>query len=95
MVADGEAVFSRACDAAGQRVLIQFPAGALGDTIAWFSYAERFALRHRSHTTIAIRERFIALFAPRHPLERRRMRNHDMVPSPECSVTMDPLSHPR
>ena len=33
-------------DAGGRDVLIQFPVGTLGDSIAWFSYAARFGERH-------------------------------------------------
>jgi autotransporter strand-loop-strand O-heptosyltransferase len=33
-------------DATGRDVLIQFPVGTLGDSIAWFSYAARFGARH-------------------------------------------------
>jgi autotransporter strand-loop-strand O-heptosyltransferase len=35
--------------------------------VGWFSYAERFALQQRSKTTIAMREKFIPLFAPVYP----------------------------
>jgi autotransporter strand-loop-strand O-heptosyltransferase len=38
-------VFEHEYDAAGRDVLIQFPVGTLGDSIAWFSYAARFAER--------------------------------------------------
>ena len=30
-----------------QHVLIQFPVGTLGDILAWFPYAARFAETHR------------------------------------------------
>jgi autotransporter strand-loop-strand O-heptosyltransferase len=33
-------------DATGHDVLIQFPVGTLGDSIAWFSYAARFGAHH-------------------------------------------------
>jgi autotransporter strand-loop-strand O-heptosyltransferase len=65
--ADGEAVFSHAYDAAGQPVLIQFPAGTLGDTVGWFSYAERFAKKYGCRTTITMRANFIPMFAPEYP----------------------------
>jgi autotransporter strand-loop-strand O-heptosyltransferase len=44
--AEAEVVLDHLFDLAGQEVLIQFPIGTLGDTLAWFSYAERFAERH-------------------------------------------------
>jgi autotransporter strand-loop-strand O-heptosyltransferase len=39
-------VFSHDYDAANRDVLIQFPVGTLGDTLAWFPYAARFAEAH-------------------------------------------------
>lgn len=44
----GEAclVFTHDYDAAGRDILIQFPIGTVGDSIAWFSYACRFGERH-------------------------------------------------
>ena len=39
-------VFRHDLDLSGKDVLIQIPEGALGDTIAWFSYVERFQKRH-------------------------------------------------
>jgi len=65
--ADGEAVFSHAYDAAGRAVLVQLPAGTLGDTLAWFPAAERFRRRHRCAVTVSIRARFLPLFAPVYP----------------------------
>jgi autotransporter strand-loop-strand O-heptosyltransferase len=40
-------VLSHDHDLTGREVLIQFPVGTLGDTLAWFSYCSRFADRHR------------------------------------------------
>jgi len=39
-------VMSHDHDLTGQHVLIQFPIGTLGDTLAWFSYCDKFARRH-------------------------------------------------
>jgi hypothetical protein len=39
-------VFSHDYDPSGRDVLIQFPVGTLGDTLAWFPYAARFAEAH-------------------------------------------------
>jgi autotransporter strand-loop-strand O-heptosyltransferase len=41
-----EPVWRHEFDPAGQDVLIQFPIGTLGDTLAWFPYAARFAAKH-------------------------------------------------
>ena len=38
-------VFAHDYDASGQKVLIAFPVGTLGDSVAWLSYAVRFAER--------------------------------------------------
>jgi autotransporter strand-loop-strand O-heptosyltransferase len=65
--ADGVEALKHEYDAGGQAVLIQFPAGTLGDTIGWFPYAERFGQRRRCRLTVAVRERFIPLFAPMYP----------------------------
>ncbi len=48
---DGDAaeprlVFNHEYEARGRDVIIQFPIGTLGDTLAWFPYAARFAERH-------------------------------------------------
>ena len=50
LAADGteRAVLDHAFDLAGKDVLIQFPVGTLGDVLAWFPYAARFAEKHRS-----------------------------------------------
>ncbi len=39
-------VLSHDCDLTNRDVLIQFPIGTLGDTLAWFSYCDVFAKRH-------------------------------------------------
>lgn len=41
-----EPFFSHRFDARGREVMLQLPIGTLGDTIAWFSYVERFQRRH-------------------------------------------------
>ena len=54
-------------DASGRDVLIAFPVGTFGDTIAWLAYATRFADRHKCKLTIAMAERLIPLFAGAYP----------------------------
>ncbi len=65
--AGAELVFTHVYDAAGRPVLVQFPAGTLGDTLAWFPAAEQFRLRHRCNLTVSVRARFLPLFAPVYP----------------------------
>ncbi|MCI4677155.1 autotransporter strand-loop-strand O-heptosyltransferase [Rhodoblastus acidophilus] len=60
-------VFAHDYDASGREVLIAFPVGTLGDTIAWLSYAVRFADKHKCRLTIAMAERLIPLFAGAYP----------------------------
>lgn len=40
-------IFTHDYDAADREVMIQLPAGTLGDSIGWFSYVERFQQKHR------------------------------------------------
>jgi autotransporter strand-loop-strand O-heptosyltransferase len=61
-------VLTHEYDAAGREVLIQFPVGTLGDSIAWFSYACRFAERHPGcRLTCAIAEPIIPLVRDAYP----------------------------
>ncbi len=60
-------VFEHNYDAAGQKVLIAFPVGTLGDSVAWLSYAVRFAEAHKCNLTIAMAGRLIPLFAGAYP----------------------------
>ncbi len=55
-------------DAAGREILIQFPVGTLGDSIAWFSYACRFGDRHPGcRLTCAMSQLIIPLFRDAYP----------------------------
>lgn len=66
---DGNAgLFRHDYDAAGRDVLVQIAEGAgLGDTIAWFSYVERFQQRHRCRLTCAVPAQVIPLFRGAYP----------------------------
>jgi autotransporter strand-loop-strand O-heptosyltransferase len=55
-------------DASGRDVLIQFPVGTLGDSIAWFAYACRFSERHPGcRVTCAMSALIIPLLRDAHP----------------------------
>ena len=55
-------------DATEREVLIQFPVGTLGDSIAWFSYAARFGARHPGcRVTCAMSPAIIALLRDAYP----------------------------
>ncbi len=62
-----QGVLSHDYDARGRAVLIQFPVGTLGDPIAWFRYAVRFAERHGCHLTCALSPLLIPLFRDAYP----------------------------
>ncbi|MCW2285795.1 autotransporter strand-loop-strand O-heptosyltransferase [Rhodoblastus acidophilus] len=64
---DEKRVFAHDFDATNRDVLIVFPVGTLGDSVAWISYAVRFAEAHKCRLTIAMAERLIPLFAGAYP----------------------------
>jgi autotransporter strand-loop-strand O-heptosyltransferase len=64
----GEArLLSHDYDAAGQKVLIQFPVGTLGDTIGWLPYAVKFQKLHRCRLTCCMADKLIPLFEKAYP----------------------------
>jgi autotransporter strand-loop-strand O-heptosyltransferase len=79
--APGEAqqlVFSHDFNPAGQDVLIQFPVGTLGDILAWFPYAARFAEVHPETRVIcALSGLIIPLLKDSHP--NMRLVTHEEV----------------
>jgi autotransporter strand-loop-strand O-heptosyltransferase len=54
-------------DAAGREVLIQFPIGTLGDTMAWFPYAARFAQVRGAKVTCAMSGLIIPVLKDAYP----------------------------
>ena len=68
----GEAtsVFAHEYDALGRDVLIQFPVGTLGDIMAWFPYAARFAEVHACRLTCAMSPLIIPLLRDAYPTIR-------------------------
>jgi autotransporter strand-loop-strand O-heptosyltransferase len=67
--AAGEAtsVLSHEYDALGRDILIQFPIGTLGDILAWFPYAPRFAAEHGCRMTCAMSSLLIPLLRDAYP----------------------------
>jgi autotransporter strand-loop-strand O-heptosyltransferase len=47
-------IFEHNHDCSGREVMIQFPIGTLGDTMAWFPYAARFQEKHNCRLTCAL-----------------------------------------
>ncbi|GBR00211.1 hypothetical protein AA0229_1220 [Gluconobacter cerinus NRIC 0229] len=60
-------VFSHHFDPQNKEVLIQFPVGAFGDTLAWMPYANRFAKKHGAHVTCALSGLISPLFEKAYP----------------------------
>ena len=64
-------VLSHDYDASEREVLIQFPIGTLGNILAWFPYAVRFAQAHPGcRVTCAMSDRLIPLLRDAHPAIR-------------------------
>ena len=63
----GESVFAHDYSAADRNVLVQFPAGTLGDTLGWFPYAVKFKQKHGCRLTCGMAERLIPLFRDAYP----------------------------
>ena len=64
----GEAkVFDHVLNCKDRDVLIQFPIGTLGDTLAWFPYAAKFQEKHGCKLTCALSELIAPLFAELYP----------------------------
>ncbi len=54
-------------DCRGREVLIQFPIGTLGDTLAWFPYAARFQEKHGCRLTCALSGLIVPLLKDQYP----------------------------
>jgi len=54
-------------DASGKSVIIRMSVPALGDTIAWFSYVERFQKLHQCKVICVMNPEFIPLFEAQYP----------------------------
>lgn len=59
--------FSHHFDPRNKEILIQFPVGTLGDTLAWMPYANRFAKKHGAHVTCALSGLISPLFEKAYP----------------------------
>lgn len=64
---DEELIFEHDHDCADREVLIQFPVGTLGDTLAWFSYAARFQEKTGCKLTCALSALIIPLLQENYP----------------------------
>jgi autotransporter strand-loop-strand O-heptosyltransferase len=64
---DQERIFSHDYDATGEKVLIQFPVGTLGDIMGWFPYAVKFKEKHGCRLTCTMSELLIPLYKDAYP----------------------------
>ena len=62
-----EPIFRHDLDLADKDVLVQLPVGALGDTIAWFSFVERFQKRHGCKLFCSMAPNLAELFRAQYP----------------------------
>lgn len=62
-----EPIFTHDLDLSGKDVLIQLPVGALGDTIAWFSFVERFQKKHGCKLSCSMEPRLAEIFKAQYP----------------------------
>jgi autotransporter strand-loop-strand O-heptosyltransferase len=60
-------VLAHEYDARDREILIQFPLGTLGDTLAWFPYAARFGKVHGCRLTVAMSGLIIPLLRDAYP----------------------------
>jgi autotransporter strand-loop-strand O-heptosyltransferase len=64
---EDELIFEHDHDCRDRNVLIQFPVGTLGDTLAWFPYAPRFLEKHGCNLTCALSGLIIPLLKEKYP----------------------------
>lgn len=62
-----EPLFTHNYNAYGKLVLINFPDGAIGDSIGWFSYVQRFQKKHNCKVTCIVPSFMIDLFQKQYP----------------------------
>jgi autotransporter strand-loop-strand O-heptosyltransferase len=85
--AEPRCVVTHDYDTSGRDVLIQFPVGTLGDILAWFPYAARFAESHpECRVTCALSELIIPLLRDAYP--NLRLLSHDAVTQQAVAETV-------
>lgn len=62
-----ELLYSHEYDAAGKTVVVQLPPGTLGDSIAWFSYVERFQQMTGCKLVCAMSRKIADIFEKQYP----------------------------
>ena len=82
---NGTEYFRHDYDCSGQDVLIQFPIGTLGDVLAWFPYADRFARLHGCNVTCAMSDLISPLLELAYP--HIRFVTHEMLREQNLAAT--------
>jgi autotransporter strand-loop-strand O-heptosyltransferase len=67
VLVDGKTVFEHQYSVVDREVLIQFPVGTLGDVLAWFPYAARFAEVHGCRLTCAMSKLILPVLQGAYP----------------------------
>ena len=62
-----EPLFTHDYNAENREVMIQLPVGTIGDSIGWFSYVERFQLKHRCRLICVMAPHISALVRAQYP----------------------------
>ena len=62
----GKVIWQHDYDCRNKLVAIHFPVGTLGDILAWFPYAVKFADKHDCMLMVTMSEKIIPLLAPTH-----------------------------
>lgn len=81
---NGAQPFIHDLNLAGRNVLIHFPVGTLGDSLAWFPYAEEFRKKHRCKVFCSMNPEIAGLLAPAYP--KINFLKPDETP-PDCYAT--------
>lgn len=81
---NGAQPFIHDLNLAGRNVLINFPVGTLGDSLAWFPYAEEFRKKHRCKVFCSMNPEIASLLAPAYP--KINFIKPDTIP-PDCYAT--------
>lgn len=63
----GRELFSHDYDASDKDVVVRFPVHTLGDSIAWFSYVEKFRLKHKCNLFCAVSPWFAEIVGKQYP----------------------------
>ena len=63
----GEVILSHEMNLKGKEVLVQFPVGTLGDSVAWFSYLDRFRTKHECKLVCVMSDLVSPLFVDSYP----------------------------